>query len=167
MCPFNLWFYFCNSLNSTSCLNCSFEAYLRLALLTRRANYAWVSVHSVGRSANKFCMNSCLLCTCLSKTGAAALWKFAIRLWPWVLYWEHWTAPASAFLNLKVDWDVYWWRFPSKDEARKRWVPYSIWGSEWVKGYLLFECIFVVNEIDVVDHGLVIDGGETRDDLHE
>lgn len=36
-----------------------------------------------------------------------------------------------------------------------------------MKGYLLFECIFVVNEIDVVDHGLVIDGGETRDDLHE
>lgn len=35
---------------------------------------------------------------------------------------------------------------------------------EW---YFLFEGILMVNEVDVVEHGLVVDGGQPGDDLHE
>lgn len=35
------------------------------------------------------------------------------------------------------------------------------------EGYFLLEGVFVVDEVDVVEHGLVVDGGEPGDDLHE
>ena len=34
-------------------------------------------------------------------------------------------------------------------------------------GYLLLEYVLLVDEIDVVEHGLVVDRGQSRDDLHE
>ena len=34
-------------------------------------------------------------------------------------------------------------------------------------GYLLLEYVLLVDEIDVVEHGLVVDRGQSCDDLHE
>lgn len=33
--------------------------------------------------------------------------------------------------------------------------------------YLLLEGVFVVDQVDVVEHGLVVDRGKAGDDLHE
>lgn len=35
------------------------------------------------------------------------------------------------------------------------------------KVYLLLEGVFVVDQVDVVEHGLVVDRGKAGDDLHE
>jgi len=34
-------------------------------------------------------------------------------------------------------------------------------------GYFLLEDVLLENEVDVVEHGLVVDGGQSGDDLHE
>lgn len=36
-----------------------------------------------------------------------------------------------------------------------------------MRGYLLFEDVFLVNQIDVVEHCLIVDAGQSSDDLHE